>query len=158
MLAKVLESSLIVSWIVLNSKTLVVVAKVPSVQYIVLKRVIVIGERLKMMWSDEPSSFIFVWQSFLNILEIVVRWEVDLVRCRDFVIEQLITIVDESKFLVWVIAISFCINKEHLFGLSTIRRALCPDARPSTVTLPCEPKSNASRDASRECAGVFQRK
>ena len=58
------------------------------------------------MCSDEPSPLILVWQCFLYVLQVVVGWQVQVVRRGDVVIDKLVTILDHSKSLVGVVLLA----------------------------------------------------
>ena len=111
-LLKVVDGFLILTRVRFYTIILVIVAQVASVEDIVFQWTEMIGERFKMMRSNKPSPSIFIWQSFLYILQVVVGRKIELIRSGDVIIDKLISISNHSKLLVRFITISFTINKE----------------------------------------------
>ena len=58
------------------------------------------------MWPNVPLAFILVWHRILNVLQVVVGWQVQVVRRGDVVIDKLVTILDHSKSLVGVVLLA----------------------------------------------------
>ena len=81
-------------------------AEVPRVKHIVFERQEVIGQGSNVMRSDKPFLAILVVlarQVILDVLKVVVRWQVELVAGRDHVIQKLrVVFLDYTKALVRV--------------------------------------------------------
>ena len=65
-----------------------------------------VGQRLNVMRSDEPLLLVLVRQSILDVLEIVVRWQVELVARRNVVVNELGAVRDHTEALVWIILLA----------------------------------------------------
>ena len=81
-------------------------AEVPRVKHIVFERIEVISQGSNVMRSDKPFFAILVVltrQVILDVLQVVVRWQVELVTGRDHVIQKLrVVFLDYTKALVRV--------------------------------------------------------
>ena len=81
-------------------------AEVPRVKHIVFERIEVISQGSNVMRSDKPFFAILVVlarQVILDVLQVVVRWQVELVTGRDHVIQKLrVVFLDHTKALVRV--------------------------------------------------------
>ena len=84
----------------------VVVAEVARVQNIVLQRVEVIGQRLNVMGTDEPIPIVFVRQGVLDVLQVVVRRQVELITGRDVIMNKLCTIFNHTEALIRVVLLA----------------------------------------------------
>lgn len=83
----------------------VVVAEVASVEHIVTQRVEVVRERLDVVRPDKPS-FVLDAHLILHVLQVVVRWKVQLVTRGDVVVHQLSAILNHTESLVWVVLLA----------------------------------------------------
>ena len=84
----------------------VVVAEVARVQNIVLQRVEVIGQRLNVMGTDEPIPIVFVRQGVLDVLQVVVRRQVELITGRDVIMHKLCAIFNHTEALIRVVLLA----------------------------------------------------
>ena len=84
----------------------IVIAEVARIEHIILDRVVVISQRLQVMRPDEPLFVVLARHRILNVLQVVVRGQVQIVRRRDVVVHQLGPILDNTKALIWVISLT----------------------------------------------------
>ena len=59
------------------------------------------------MWSNKPLLFLaLTWQRVLDVLEIVIWWKVKVIARRNVVVNQLCSILDNTKSFVRVILLA----------------------------------------------------
>lgn len=98
----------------------IVVAEVTRVEHIVAHRVEMAREGLHVMRPDEPL-LVLNTHAILNILEVIVGRQVQLVACRDVVVHELRSVLDQSKPFVWVILLSCFDVDEVLLDISSLQ-------------------------------------
>ena len=104
MLLDVIDGLLIVGQFLLVLA--IVVAEVARVQHIVLQRVVVVGQGLQVMRTDEPPFIILVGHGILNVLQVVIGRQIELIRRRDIVVNKLRSILNKTESLVRVILLA----------------------------------------------------
>ena len=80
MLLNVFESLLVVSELLLDPVVFVIMAEVTRVQHVVLDGIVVSCQGFEMVRPDEPSLFLG-GLLILDVLEVVVCWQVAVVGC-----------------------------------------------------------------------------
>lgn len=84
----------------------VVVAEVASIQNIVFERIVMIGQRLYVMRPNEPPLTILGRHRILNILQVIVRWQVEVIARRDVIVNELGAILNYSEPLARIILLA----------------------------------------------------
>lgn len=102
MLLNVIQTLLFVVEFRVFAEIVVVVTEVSSVHNVVFNRQVVVCHGFNVMWADKPLSRVFCWHLLLNHLQVLLRWQVQLVTRCHVVISQLITVLNHAELLDWV--------------------------------------------------------
>ena len=69
------------------------------------------------MGTDEPPFVVLIRHGILDVLQVVIRWQVKLICGRDVVINELSAILDNTKSLVGIILLARLYVDEVLFDI-----------------------------------------
>jgi len=84
----------------------IIVTEVASVKNIVSQRVEMISQGFNMMRSNEPLLLVLVRQRVLEILQVVVRGQVEVVARRDVIVNKLSAVLDHTEPFVGIVLLA----------------------------------------------------
>ena len=65
-----------------------------------------VSQRLNVMRSNEPLLLVFDWHLILNVLQVVIRRQIEIIRSCDIVIDKLSVIFDQTEALIRIILLA----------------------------------------------------